>query len=571
MSGEASAPPVASPRAPRPGIQKSSGAVTRKGDRGAKEKPTTVLPPVGEEEPKNPEEYQCTGVLEVDFAELCTRWGYTDFPKVVTRPRPHPTFVPSASTSEKPTVDEQPLSGSCSFNSLESKYVFFRPTIQVELDPEDKSVKEIYIRGWKVEERILGIFSKCLPSLSQLQAINFWKVGLTDKTLTTFIALLPLCSSTLRKVSLEGNPLPEQSYHKLMAVDSTIAHLSLRNNNIDDHGAQLLGQALSTLHSCNRTLVSLNLGFNHIGDEGAGYIADGLRLNRSLLWLSLAHNRIQDKGALKLAEVLRPFELTHTEVVERRRLLLEKGSQERLRSVRSARSLRPEPLEPLPRHGDSKTEREKNQLMRVSSFAMVEKDKMQTTKTPKGLGKKKEKSGEVVKKEEKSGSGQSPTQGTPKKEDSTKTGKGKVTIPEQKLSKGKGTKTVSKEKRSILPELEVVGEATEMVNPLLEPVEHRDGKVFMPGNRVLLHLNLLRNRITEVGLEAFLTAVQYQAQFSESKSASRGPVGLLRLSLAKNCFSPQCPAYTTIQELMLPRDPVSKAKHKEEAAVASST
>lgn len=103
--------------------------------------------------------------------------------------------------------------------------------------------------------------------------------------------------------------------------------MSLRNNNIDDHGAQLLGQALSTLHNSNRTLVSLNLGFNHIGDEGAGYIADvcavgqdglgtltcpwftglsvlqGLRLNRSLLCLSLAHNHIQDKGALKLAEV----------------------------------------------------------------------------------------------------------------------------------------------------------------------------------------------------------------------------------------------------------------------------
>lgn len=50
--------------------------------------------------------------------------------------------------------------------------------------------------------------------------------------------------------------------------------MSLRNNDIDDNGAQLLGQALSTLHSCNRTLVSLNLGFNHIGDAGAGYIAD---------------------------------------------------------------------------------------------------------------------------------------------------------------------------------------------------------------------------------------------------------------------------------------------------------
>nr|XP_037853661.1 leucine-rich repeat-containing protein 71 isoform X1 [Chlorocebus sabaeus] len=546
MSSEQSAP-GASPRAPRPGTQKSSGAVTKKGERAAKEKPATVLPPVGEEEPKSPEEYQCTGVLEIDFAELCTRWGYTDFPKVVNRPRPHPPFVPSASLSEKATLDDPRLSGSCSLNSLESKYVFFRPTIQVELEQEDsKSVKEIYIRGWKVEERILGIFSKCLPPLTQLQAINFWKVGLTDKTLTTFIELLPLCSSTLR-----------------------IAHLSLRNNNIDDRGAQLLGQALSTLHSCNRTLVSLNLGFNHIGDEGAGYIADGLRLNRSLLWLSLAHNRIQDKGALKLAEVLRAFELTHTEVVERRRLLLEKGTQERSRSPSSSR------------HGDSKTDREKSQMVGISNSALVDKtDKTQTMKTPKGLGKKKEKSWDLAKKEEKSGSGQSPTQGTPKKEDATKAGKGKVTIPEQKPSRIKGIKIGSREKRSILPESEHLGqsldysrqskhlvEATEVINPLLEPVEHRDGKVFMPGNKVLLHLNLLRNRITEVGLEGFLATVQYQMQFSKAKSVSKGPVGLLWLSLAKNCFAPQCPAYAIIQELMLPRDPI-KAKLREDEAMA---
>ncbi|KAL2771510.1 leucine-rich repeat-containing protein 71, partial [Daubentonia madagascariensis] len=513
MSSEPSAP-GASPKALRPGAQKSSGAVTKKGERAAKEKPATVLPPVGEEEPKNPEEYQCTGVLETDFAELCTRSGYTDFPKIVTRPRPHPTFVPSASMSEKPVLDDQRLSGSCSLNSLESKYVFFRPTIQVELEQEDnKLVKEIYIRGWKVEDRILGIFSKCLPSLSQLQAINLWKVGLTDKTLTTFIGLLPLCSSTLRKVSLEGNPLPEQSYHKLMALD-TIVHLSLRNNNIDDHGAQLLGQALSTLHSCNRTLVSLNLGFNHIGDDGAGYIADGLRLNRSLLWLSLAHNRIQDKGALKLAEVLRPFVLTHTEVVERRRLLLEKGTQERLRSPSSSR------------HGDSKTERERSQVMGLSNIALADKmDKVQTIKAPKGLGKKKDKSGEVVKKEEKSGSGQSPTQGTPKKEDTTKAGKGKVTIPEQKPTKGKGTKTGSKEKRSILLESELVAEATEVVNPLLEPVEHRDGKVFMPGNKVLLHLNLLRNRITEVGLEGLPHCGAVPGAVFQGQECIQGPSG----------------------------------------------
>ncbi|XP_032948174.1 leucine-rich repeat-containing protein 71 isoform X7 [Rhinolophus ferrumequinum] len=520
MSGEGSAPGT-SPRAPRPATQKTSSTVSKKGDRGAKEKPAIVLPQVGEEEPKNPEEYQCTGSLETDFAELCKLSGYTDFPKVVTRPRPHPNFVLSTSLSEKPTVDDQRLSGSCSLNSVESKYVYFRPTVQVELDSEDKSVKEIYIRGWKVEERILGIFSKCLPPLSQLQAINsLWKVGLTEKTLDTFIALLPLCSPTLRKVSLEGNPLPEQPYHKLMTLDSPVVHLSLRNNNIDDRGAQLLGRALSTLHSCNRTLVSLNLSFNHIGDEGAGYIANGLRLNRSLLWLSLAHNRIQDKGALKLAEVLRPFELDHREVVERRRLLLAKGVQERSRSPSRSR------------HGDSKTDREKNQLPALSSVTLDKTEKMQAAKAAKGLGKKKEKPGEVVKKEEKLGSGPSPIQGTPKKEDPAKAGKGKVTIPEQKVTKGKGSKTGSKEKRNTLLDSELAAEATEMLSPLLEPVEHRHGKVFMAGNKVLLYLNLVRNRITEVGLEGFLSTVQCQAHLLKSKSASKGPVGLLRLCLA---------------------------------------
>lgn len=103
--------------------------------------------------------------------------------------------------------------------------------------------------------------------------------------------------------------------------------MSLRNNNINDHGAQLLGQALSTLQNSNRTLVSLNLAFNHIGDVGAGYIADVRAVGRFLCGVAslslaykslcslgleaeplsplavLAHNHIQDKGALKLAEV----------------------------------------------------------------------------------------------------------------------------------------------------------------------------------------------------------------------------------------------------------------------------
>lgn len=40
------------------------------------------------------------------------------------------------------------------------------------------------------------------------------------------------------------------------------------------------------------------------------------------------------------------------------------------------------------------------------------------------------------------------------------------------------------------------------------------------------------NRITEVGLDGFLTTVRYQAQFLKSKSAAKGLVGLLWLGLA---------------------------------------
>ncbi|XP_044530966.1 leucine-rich repeat-containing protein 71 [Gracilinanus agilis] len=525
----------------------------KKGERVVKEKPPPVLPPVGEEEPKNPEEYQCVGILEQDFLELCTRSGFTDFPKVVVRNHGRSA---SATATEKPPGEEQRPSATCSQNSLlqiETKYAFFRPTIQVDLEQEDpKLVREIFIRGWKLADPLLGILCKCLPSLTQLQAINLWKVGLTDETLTVLITLIPACSSSLKKVSLEGNPIVEQSYHRLMVPESTIMHLSLRNNKIDDHGARLLGQALSTLRTSNRTLVSLNLGYNHIGDEGASHIAQGLRLNRSLLWLSLAHNRIQDQGAMKLAEVLQPFELTHIEVVERRRLMLEKGTQ-------GSRILRGSPTSS--RHGER--DRDKGQLTQGTGSAVAI-DKLQPPKTAKGAaGKKKEKQ-EAAKKEEKSGSGTSPTQTTPKKEDTSKAGKGKVTIPEQKPGRGKGAKLGPKEKRSTLAESEVIQEKpTEILNPLLEQTEHRNGKVYLPGNKVLMHLNLIRNRITEMGLKGFLAAVQYQVKFTKPKIPTKGPTGLLTLMLWKNSFPPQCETYNMIQDMMLPRDPISKNKNEE--------
>nr|XP_056709541.1 leucine-rich repeat-containing protein 71 [Euleptes europaea] len=505
----------------------------KKGERVAKDK-TAAL----EEEARNAakraehgeEEYQCGGILEQDFSELCTRAGFQDFPRVV--PRPHPA-APLAPHESDPLMERE---GHTALMRIQAKYAYFRPTIQVELEHEDpKSTREIFIRSWRLEEKILGVLAKCLPALSHLQAIRLWKVGLTDLSLLSLISILPTCPN-LKLLLLEGNPLPERSFYKLIGEDSTLAHVSLRNNDIDDEAAALIGHALSSLRSSNKTLVSINLSYNHITNTGAASLANGLRLNRSLLSLSLSHNRIGDEGAMKLAEVLAPFALTHTEVVERRRLLLEKEFQERCR---------------LPqRHSDAKADRPSSHL---SSTTL---EKLQPAKAGKVTAKKKE----PAKKEEKGqaggGAGAQAGGAAQAKKEELKQAKKAIPAPEQKAARGKGTKSGNKDKRSQVME-EVVIEATEMVNPLLEHAEHRDGKVFLPGNRVLIYLNLIRNQITEVGLKAFLPVVEQQAW--KGASGGKGPVGLLRLSLGKNNVPLDSKTFARIQELMVPRDPLPRA------------
>uniref|UniRef100_A0A8C3RVB5 Leucine rich repeat containing 71 n=1 Tax=Chelydra serpentina TaxID=8475 RepID=A0A8C3RVB5_CHESE len=467
----------------------------KKGDRGAKDKVAGVNL---EEEGKN--EYQCTGVLEQDFNELCSRAGLNKIPKVTVRLQSASNLFPPGEVFPR----EPFLDGSASLTQIQSKYAYFQPCIQTELEHEDpKSTREIFMRGWKIEEKMLGVFSKCLPALANLQAVQ---------TLT-----------------LEGNPLAEGSFYRLIGEESTLAHVSLRNNNIGDADAMLIGQALSTLKSSNKSLVSLTLSFNHISDLGAGYIAEGLRLNRSLLCLSLAHNQIGDQGALKLAEVLGPFALTHTEVVERRRLLLEKESQERSRSVRL-----------LPGHVRS-PEGNRVQINSLRGRGVLAADLFPAATE----AHTRRRAVSLV--SVSPGSGRVPPPLV-------------VSTPEQKGVRGKGTKSGAKEKRSLLLELEVI-EPTEIVNPLLEQAEHRDGKVFLPGNRVLINLNLTCTSARGPGLAGNLPS---------RPLAALGPPGWPALGQQKNRFPLESRTFAKLQELMLPRDPTYRPKAPDEEPAAPS-
>uniref|UniRef100_UPI00398E689D leucine-rich repeat-containing protein 71 n=1 Tax=Pristiophorus japonicus TaxID=55135 RepID=UPI00398E689D len=509
----------------------SSNSAVKKVKAGKKVERTLrekIATPVEDEGPKTAEDYVCTGILELDFNELCARMEILAVPIVMLRPQ---AFTPSLPSDGMESVVASEKSFNSSIAPTKEPISFFRPSIQTEQEnDESKLVKAIYIRGWMIDQRFIFIFQKCLPALSNLQIINLWNVGLTETTFTALIAIMRQCYS-LRTVVLDGNPIPHQPYHLLLGEDITIHHLTLRNNQIDDAGAKLIGAALSTIKKCNKTLLSLTLSFNHITDEGAIYIADGLRLNRTLLWLSLAYNQIGDRGAIKLAEVLGSFALTHEEVVERRLLHLE---------------MHEIPRSPLfSKRPDSKSDRSSNSQF-GSSTNMDKGDKSQ--KSTKTLSKKKDKK-DVFSQDKLT---LSSSQLLPKKDELKMLKRGSIGV-DSKISRTKILRP-GKDKRYLLHGQEV----HEHLNPLLEFVEHRNGNVYLAGNICLMSMNLTHNRITETGVKAFLTMIKEQIQNAKLCPDGRSSSGLLRLSLTKNAFPATCETDTRLQELMLARDPIAK-------------
>ncbi|XP_074469194.1 leucine-rich repeat-containing protein 71 isoform X1 [Sebastes fasciatus] len=456
------------------------------------------------------DEYHCLGNVEIDFPRLCALLHMKDIPAVST------VNTASAAHFFVPSEDSR--------LHRNATPIWSNPCLKVELENEDPlSAKNLRVFGWKVNEQISRVLQKMLLSLSKLQSLQFWQAGLTDRMVISLMNTISLCSN-LRAVTLEGNYLPERSFHLLLSEDSVLTHLSLRNNGIGDKGAHLIGSALSTTRSTNKNLLSLNIAFNSIGDAGATHIAQGLRLNRTLLCLSLSNNQIGDSGAAHLAVVLGEFALTHEEVVERRKMLLERTQAASLDADQPA-----------------------EQLVSVTSSSSLSI----------GKGESKGKKKETSKKDEKPAANKENPKSNKKSSDI-------------KASHSKSGKQVGKEKQQSAQEvcksstsLNEQVEPVEIVNPLLDQsVQYRDGELILPGNRTLTSLNLAGNRITEKSLPLFLTSLEMQGE--------RG--GLMRLCLQRNRFPAECECYVKIKERMALRDPLKKhiSEQREEEERGSS-
>ncbi|XP_011676742.1 leucine-rich repeat-containing protein 71 isoform X12 [Strongylocentrotus purpuratus] len=531
---------------------------------------------------KTPEPYTCTGHFEADFTELWRRAGLqvAEMPPVVIRPKrpgtpppPDPKSKGADPTPEDKVEDDGEEPKPKTYVTKE-KFSFFKPKIQVEMEKEDKpdTVTEIFIRGWKIDEIMVGIFKQCFPAIEKLHTINLWNTSLTQKTLKELSSFLPQCQN-LKNLTIEGNPIPEEPWACLIGEDSIIVNLSLRHNKISEKGAKTLGQAISNEKSCNKNLLSLNLSNNKLGEAGAIDIMNGLRMNRVLLSLSLASNELTDKAAIYAGEILSRFPLTHTEVVERRKALSDKGSPERGSGKSPPPSRRAESKD---RPGSvksgshlDKTDKKRDKSSKRKEIVKIKEE----TKSSKG--------GHLDGKKDK----EETQKGGTKKDDKWKkagfkmtlTGGGRataVTIDSQRYGSRAETmkatkgKTKGKDKKQSEAESPDILEA---INPLLaEQPESIDGQLWIPGNRALINLNVSRNNIGEPGMKALLLAIQYQ-QTLGTLSPHPALKGLMRLSIAKNSVDGQCETYQKLHEMMVQKDPFYKPQSQSPSGDNQST
>ncbi|XP_034320774.2 leucine-rich repeat-containing protein 71 isoform X28 [Magallana gigas] len=518
----------------------------------------SLSPTLDPDKPLEP--YSCTGNFQADFTELCRRTGMATIPAVVHRARPPTQAAPESSKPEKgkdkgksaitepepePELDTEGENAEPPPKTyvVKDKFEFFKPCVQVEMENYDKgeTVTEIYIRGWKIDDVMMNTLKQCWSVMEKLHTINLWNTGLNGETVSIMASTLPSIVN-LRTLILDGNVVKEENWHELITDESPVQNLSLRHCGITDLGAKSIGEALGTVKRANTKLVSLNLAGNQISDQGAVDIANGLRMNRTLMSLSLASNQIGNKGAVKLGEVLSRFPLSHEEVVERRKQKSSMGSPDRNKSP------------PPSRRADSKDR--PGSVRSSSQHDKNDKSKQkQSAKTKKDAGKGGKEPAKEEEKHDKS-KGKKDDKGAAKKGTVSSSSFSKIAslvADTKNAAKGK-TKGKDKGKPS-QAEPEDMGDSS-FINPLTDEADFIEGQLWVPGNRLLINLNLSRNQIGEQGMAAILKAMQYQTTLSLGSKS--GGTGLMRICVFKNKISSESDIVRKINDIMLPKDPFYK-------------
>lgn len=455
----------------------------------------------------------CSGNFPSDFEDVWTEV----YPEKCGLPQIKPrakvpvkplelSFEENTDCTAEDEVEELPTTYTTISNGL-----YNYPSIDCEFEVEETKAsstsyaKEVFIHGWRVQKRVLEIFSQCV--LDRMTTLNLWNTGMDESCIQLLAALLKRFP-TIKNLIVEGNPLSDCEQFHLLCQNSTLTSLSLRNNKITDKGAVRIAKNLGDVDQpCP---VILNLSFNRIGDEGAKALAKALRYNRSLLSLSVACNNIGDEGCAALASsLLNTIKLTHEEIVERRRIV----------AARSMRSIEPRDS------GKAGSNKSAPSVGGKSAGRVSNKNK----------GKGKDKKG-------------------PDSRNGKSSVKGRLSI---KDSGGRTSKSLLSETDSVELKEE------ESSHPFLHPkTELKNGSVFIPGCLSLVHLNLSRNKIGVRGLKSLYAAAQGQMESNVLSKRGKGldtNPGLIRVLLQNNDFDENEVEYVKLMEALASRDPLAPA------------
>ena len=111
------------------------------------------------------------------------------------------------------------------------------------------------------------------------------------------ISTAVIANSKVKVLNMDANDLTAQEAPAVCDMMIYLEKMDIRNNKLDDHGAQLLSEGIKN----TKTLKVLSIYFNNIGPSGTATIANALSCNTSLEELYMYdHNFVEQDAARAL-------------------------------------------------------------------------------------------------------------------------------------------------------------------------------------------------------------------------------------------------------------------------------